>query len=175
MATDRLCECGCGRQTPIATLTRTDRGWTHGEAKRFFPGHHFRATGPRLPRVAVAKRYRFVWVAKGKNMLIHRARAERALGKPLPKGAIVHHADGSRGDNAPLVICQDETYHKALHRRMRVQAAGGNPWTEKICSTCRLVKPRTAFGSNRRQPDGLCHSCRECARNYFLARKRGAA
>ena len=55
----------------------------------------------------------------------HILRAEKALGKPLPDGAVVHHVNGSR-DSGPLVICQDDNYHRLLHRRMRALAACGH-------------------------------------------------
>jgi hypothetical protein len=44
--------------------------------------------------------------------------AERALGKRLPKRAIVHHVNEIKHDNRPanLVICEDHLYHKLLHR-----------------------------------------------------------
>ena len=47
--------------------------------------------------------------------------AEKALGRRLPKGAVVHHANKKRSDNTPtnLVICPNETYHRLLHRRMK--------------------------------------------------------
>jgi len=47
--------------------------------------------------------------------------AEQALGKPLPKGALVHHADGNALNNDPenLVICPDNAYHNLLHKRLR--------------------------------------------------------
>lgn len=86
----------------------------------------------------------------------HVARAERALGKPLPLRAVVHHADGSKSDDAPLVICQDQAYHMLLHARTRVKAAGGNPNTDRICSMCRLVKSVAAFS-------GEFRICRHCA------------
>lgn len=106
---------------------------------------------------------------KGNRRLVHRARAEQALGKPLPVGALVHHADGSISSTAPLVICQDEAYHQLLHFRMRILAAGGNPNTQKICSGCSVVKNKTDFSRNRRiQADGRHWNCRACEHDRRL-------
>jgi hypothetical protein len=51
----------------------------------------------------------------------HRLIAEKALGKPLPKGAVVHHIDEDKANNHPsnLVICPDQTYHRLIHARMK--------------------------------------------------------
>jgi hypothetical protein len=103
-------------------------------------------------RVAVTIHYRHIKV--GSRMVkLHLLRAERALGKPLPKGAEVHHADGSKGDNAPLVICQSRAYHKLLHARMRLVRLGCNPNTERFCPWCREIKPITDMLRN------ICKSC----------------
>jgi HNH endonuclease len=67
----------------------------------------------------------------------HIAVAEKALGKPLPKGAEVHHLNEIRADNRPenLVICPDQAYHALLHRRARAIAAGVDPnWIK--CGYC---------------------------------------
>jgi hypothetical protein len=63
--------------------------------------------------------------------------AERALGKPLPPGAQVHHVDKDRTNNAPsnLVICEDAAYHQLLHNRMRAMDATGDPNTVR-CGDC---------------------------------------
>lgn len=98
----------------------------------------------------------------GAAIYIHRVRAERALGKPLPKGAEVHHADGSKDENAPLVICQDRRYHAFLHNRMRVKAAGGNPRTDQICNGCKRVLPFWAFGKRASDYLGLREICKSC-------------
>lgn len=58
---------------------------------------------------------------EGKVQYEHILLAEKALGKPLPKGAIVHHT-GLRHDNIgfmKLVICPDIAYHSLIHKRMK--------------------------------------------------------
>lgn len=57
----------------------------------------------------------------GKKVLEHTQVAEKALGKKLPKGAVVHHVNEDRLDNRPtnLVICPDRRYHALIHARMK--------------------------------------------------------
>ena len=52
------------------------------------------------------------------NLGSYRKRAERALGKPLPAGTVIHHHN-YKGNDSQLVICQDRAYHRLLHARMR--------------------------------------------------------
>lgn len=154
------CQCGCGQLAPLSRQSNTKLGHVKGQPLRYIAGH-YQSSKP-------TKGYR----KRGPGCkLLHRLRAETALGKPLPKYAVVHHADGSLRDDAPLVICQDERYHNLLHRRMKVQKAGGNPNTDKVCSRCRCVKPRSAFPSSAAQPDGLCYYCRPCYVAWRAARQ----
>lgn len=77
-------------------------------------------------------------VGDGARRLEHIAVAERAIGKRLPPGAIVHHVNENRSDNRPdnLVICPSTTYHKLIHMRMRALAACGNAsWIR--CQYCK--------------------------------------
>lgn len=58
----------------------------------------------------------------------HRVLAEKALGKPLPAKAVVHHM-GARDDNHgpfKLVICPNQEYHMLLHKRMEELGYGQN-------------------------------------------------
>lgn len=99
------------------------------------------------------------------HVLEHIVIAERALGRYLPSGAEVHHVDEntSNNANANLVICQDKAYHKLLHYRARVVAAGGNPNTEKICNDCIQIKPLAAFNISRaNKSSGRQSVCRSC-------------
>jgi len=52
--------------------------------------------------------------------LEHREKAEKAMGKSLPKGVVVHHIDTDKKNNANtnLLVCTD-SYHKELHARMK--------------------------------------------------------
>jgi hypothetical protein len=63
------------------------------------------------------------WIQKinGESELRHRVIAEKALGKKLPPGAEVHHVDEDKSNdsNNNLVICQNRSYHKLLHKRAR--------------------------------------------------------
>lgn len=84
--------------------------------------------------------------------------AEAALGKALPVGAEVHHVNGDKTDNrsSNLVICPSKAYHKLLHRRIRIRAAGGDPNLDKICSKCQVAVPLSDFTKHN-------HRCRKCA------------
>lgn len=160
--TVHLCECGCGLPAPISPKTSKHHGWVKGQPKRFISGHN----GRRYP---VGATYQSKMVS-GTRRYLHRLRAEKALGKPLPVGAEVHHVDGTRSADSPLVICQDLAYHKLLHFNARIVKAGGNPQTDRICSRCRRVKPISAFSASPR-PYGTQSTCRECFNAWRRSRK----
>jgi HNH endonuclease len=112
---------------------------------------------------------------------IHRAVAERALGKPLPAGAEVHHVDGNIHNNAPtnLVICQDRAYHFLLHARTRIVRAGGNPATDCFCGTCQTAQSKTEFwmrrsGKNAGSYTELCRTCKNARRRARNAARKAA-
>ena len=92
----------------------------------------------------------------------HRQIAERALGKPLPAKAHVHHWDGNgrNNKNRNLVICQDIAYHKLLHKRQRIKARGGDPNTQGWCYFCKALRPLSLF--YRRKTGALTTFCSLC-------------
>ena len=71
----------------------------------------------------------------GQRIFEHIEVAERTLGKKLPKGAIVHHADENKLNNDPqnLVICPSVAYHRLLHERIKALAACGDPDKRRCC------------------------------------------
>lgn len=63
--------------------------------------------------------YRRIYTPEGYKME-HVLLAEKALGRKLPEGAVVHHMDGNPSNNHQpfnLVICPDQAYHALLHKR----------------------------------------------------------
>lgn len=154
------CACGCGtlvtKRHPSVAAARG------GEFPQFALGHHTRSR-PTL------RAYR-----RRNGKLIHIARAEQAIGKPLPPQAKVHHADGTKNPYGTLVICEDQAYHMLLHVRMRVKAAGGDPNTDRICYTCKAVKPIVEFSKNPK-PIWYCKDCKNALLRVQRARKKAAA
>lgn len=167
MADYGSCQCGCGLPAPIAKRTTSSQGWFKGKPKRFIRGH-----ARRILPIEATYIHRTV---DGRIMTVHRRRAEQALGRPLPPGAEVHHADGSKRADGPLVICQDRAYHKLLHARMRIVRAGGHPDTERLCGRCRVVKPIAAFALAPKYALGTWHKCRQCQYDYYVRRRDARA
>lgn len=150
-ATNGLCECGCGLPAALAQKRVTVRGvvYEKGQPRRFHAGH--------TARKRDIKTYRRTTIS-GVTKRLHRLRAERALGRPLPAGAEVHHLDGSTSEHSPLVICPDRAYHMLLHQRMRVLAMGGDPNVERKCADCKRLRPFAEFYTE------AANQCRECNR-----------
>jgi len=85
-----------------------------------------------------AVKYRKLGLGKrGYSEREHIVIAEKALGRPLKKGQVVHHIDGNGLNNAPgnLVICPSHRYHFLIHTRTRALEESGNAeW--RRCNFC---------------------------------------
>ena len=89
--------------------------------------------------------------------------AEQVLGRLLPEKAVVHHHNENRAENkhTNLVICENESYHKHLHIRMRALRATGNPRLRK-CKICKEWDiPENLMVDEWRRYHARCHSARQ--------------
>ncbi len=131
------CECGCGRQLPAPKFP--------SRATRFLVGHNFRLSGHRSWRGGV-KRGLYVLVRRPEHpradsqgyVREHVLMVEAVLGKVLPDAAVVHHVNERKHDNRNdnFVLCQDESYHRLLHRRARAFAGCGDAHWRR-CPKCK--------------------------------------
>lgn len=144
----KLCECGCGFTTMVSSETNSERGWVKGVARRYVNGHNRR----KLPqeRFSILGGYPGLYIPDNPSsaskgyIAMHTLNAEKALGKPLPLGAVIHHVDENQlnPSNNNLVICQDKAYHNLLHRRMRAKVACGHAnWIK--CIYCKQYEDPT--------------------------------
>lgn len=175
-----LCQCGCGLPAPISKWTNVARGAVAGEPCRFRTGH----SGTRKGRYVGKDGYVRILkpehprASKQGHVLEHVLVAEAALGHLLPDGAVVHHA-GEKHENVggKLALLQDQHEHLSLHRRLRVLRAGGNPFTDFLCTYCRKPQPRKEFSELKNGTvHGVCRTCnRESKRVKPENRKRSWA
>lgn len=104
----------------------------------------------------------------GKLIREHQLIVEKALGKPLPKGAQIHHVDGNKKNNGPwnLVLCPSDAYHKLLHARQRAIDACGNASYRKCLFCKEWCDPETM----QYNPASKSHHHLACRQAYY-ARK----
>ena len=177
-----LCQCGCGGKTRLGTGGK--RGGIKGQPRNFLSGHNLKTESgalhpnwqgghtscngyvgiymPEHPRAHHGHVYEHVLIA------------EKALGKPLPPGAIVHHHNEKKDDNKTpgnLVICQDIAYHLLLHQRMRAYTASGHANWRK-CQFCKKYddpKNMRIYNVQSRKNTAAHH--KSCFNSYRKKRK----
>lgn len=89
-----LCECGCGGKTIAAKQTDRRSGCVKGTPKRFIHGHHIKGVNNPLWKDGRSNSSGYVVLLRpehtranvGGYVYEHILIAEKALGKPLPKG-----------------------------------------------------------------------------------------
>lgn len=171
-----LCQCGCGQPAPIAKASIQKRGHVRGQPLRFIHSHNSRGANNSNWRGGWSTDTRYIYRKpeagerpNGRGYVReHVAIVERALGKPLPKGAQVHHVNEIKTDNRPsnLVVCQDQAYHALLHQRAAALKACGQPDWRK-CKFCkRWDSPGNLY---IRKGNGSSHV--RCATEYSHARR----
>jgi hypothetical protein len=126
------CACGCGNKTNLAKYSRKLKRQVKNFPMKFIVGHNGRLNHPKG-----YKKIKYLGHPKAncrgfvrEHILI----AEKALGKPLPDGVVIHHSNGTK--TGPIVICENTAYHLLLHQRMRAFRSSGHAnW--KICHYCK--------------------------------------
>lgn len=176
-----ICLCGCGAKTSIAKHSDKRKGSVAGQPVRFLRGHNARGAGHYgwNGGVRLAQGYRFLRTESGEYVQEHIIVASRALGGPLPDGAVVHHVDENRSSNEPsnLVICQDEAYHQQLHRRLRALRSCGNAnWM--LCPYCKQYddpkRMKLVIRKQGKHQRAWHEECRSIYRRGLYASRRNA-
>lgn len=179
----KLCECGCGKPTNIATKTNNKQGYIKGEQVRYIAGHQYRGKYGSLSynwsggKVTDNRGYVSIkkpsYPRSNTNGYVreHVLVAERVIGKPLPPSAAIHHVDGNPSNNekSNLVVCEDNKYHKLLHKRQRaLDACGIASWLK--CRFCKEYDDPENMYVYKKTGSG-CH--RECHNKYERDRRAG--
>jgi hypothetical protein len=157
-----FCQCGCGQKTKLARKTNKKFGHTKGEPVKFIVGHwaklKLKGRKPHNWNGGIAKvgikgqQYGHLDVfmpnhhrAHGHGYVFeHTLIAEKALGKPLPREAVIHHHTSKQ-----LVICQDQGFHNLLHKRTRaLKACGHASWWK--CVHCKEYDPLDKLAKHSR-------------------------
>lgn len=95
---------------------------------------------------------------------VHVLMVEKAIGKRLPIGAVIHHWDEDGRNNTPenLLVCPDQAYHKLIHMRMTAyDSCGHADWVK--CWMCQQWGPKESMSSFARKvtPGYYHYSCRK--------------
>lgn len=132
------CHCGCGNKTKLSDSSNAKRGWVKGKPRKYLQGHH---GGNWKGGISNSRGYTIIYNpdhlrARRKGYVLeHIAIAQKALGKELPIGSVVHHENGSKNSGS-LIICQDQSYHMLLHQRERaLKECGHANWRK--CKFCK--------------------------------------
>ena len=93
----------------------------------------------------------------------HTLIAERALGKYLPDGAVVHHHTPKQ-----LVICQDQGYHRLMHTRKEAYEVCGHADWRKCCYCQKWDEPDKLFFAKKRQYHRSCKNIKQKERRLEI-------
>jgi len=115
------------------------------------------------------------YVGSGTTKREHTRVAERALGKPLPVGAVIHHVDGNgkNNKNNNLVICPSQKYHALLHTRTASLAATGITESRrcKFCKEWFDIRDTVLGGTSNPARGDKEFFHRACINTYNAARR----
>lgn len=125
------CQCGCGMKTRISTKTSTIHNQIKGTPLRFINGHNRTNWNGGIRMMGG---YRYIYnpghpnSQKGGYIAEHKLIVEKILNKILPNHVVIHHVNEKRNDNSNcnFVVCENNAYHRILHRRKKALEDCGN-------------------------------------------------
>jgi hypothetical protein len=171
----KLCECGCGQPTKLASKTKATRGEFKGQPQRFIHGHAARVIRgtliERLERRIRVDGSCWIWTggtstgygvvqAHGRSERAHRVLYELLVGQ-IPAGAHLHHECHKPSCVNPAHLRPvTPSAHTLLHGRNVIRCPAGHDYTEENT----YVIP----GTSQRQ----CRLCKRAADRRYRERKR---
>lgn len=176
------CQCGCNQSVSIVKMTAKKWGHIAGQPMRFIRGHNMKGQNHPLWKGGNkiggdGRRWIYMpsHIRANKNYILRYILvAEKILGKPLPKAAVIHHVDEntSNDENVNLVICENDTYHKLLHQRIRaLKSCGHVSWRK--CWICKKYDDPSNLYIRTYKPQGGCVCHRQCKSERYYMRKAG--
>lgn len=178
-----LCWCGCGEQTPIARVTRSERGDVRGQPIRYIAGHYQRTQIRRSAVEVVLDHLELdgsgCWVFKGplregygrvRDMSRHSVQAHRVMYEAcvgqIPAGLHLDHLCRNRA-------CVNPAHMELVTNRENLRRGNGISAINARKTHCDRGHEFTP--ENTRIRTSGYRQCRECARITERSRRTKAA
>jgi len=174
-----LCQCGCGRETPLATRTNASRGHVKGKPLRFLSGHHFEAPLEERFWMKVMKTdgcwlwtgakdgqgYGQIWDRQTQRLLAAH-RLSWTLTHGAPKGDVLHRCDTPACVRPEHLFLGDQRTNNAdMVAKRRHRGAPGEAHANARLSDAAVTAIRQAYRPGTR--DGSIARARRDLANRF--------
>lgn len=157
MSEFHLCNCGCGKITPIAPETRPKRGWVKGEPMPYYP-HHSKNKWPVSD--GFTKTCRKCGLVKPVHDF-HKNRRERADGlqstcKGCSKTTTYHYRNSEKGKVRVAVarLKSSLKYYQLTEKMYNTMLEAQN----YVCAICKRPERHVVRGATKRLAVDHCHA-----------------